>query len=146
MASQSVSDQDIDQMTSGLNFVTLIPRAEILKNYIEVLEAVYHPVKYYQRVIYTGLKIRPRYRHKPNFSTWLIYVRSFLRVSREAGFSRVTGYQYWKMFFIVIFRNPRGIEAAVNLAAMYIHFRKQKAYIVDATKQSLRALADSKQI
>jgi hypothetical protein len=43
------------------------------------------------------------------------------------------------MFFTVIFRNPKGIEAAVNLAAMFIHFRKQKAYIVSTT---LKMIAD----
>jgi radical SAM superfamily enzyme YgiQ (UPF0313 family) len=143
LSSQSVSDTDIDQMTSGLNFVTLIPRSEIFKNYIKVIDTVYHPVQYYQRVIFTGLNIRPRYRHKPSFFTWLIYMRSFLRVCREAGFSRATGYLYWKMFFTVIARNPRGIEAAVNLAAMFIHFRKQKAYIVSATNKSLMTLANT---
>jgi len=140
MASQSVSDNDIDQMTSGLNFVTLIPRTKILENYIEVLEAVYHPAQYYRRATYTALTIRPKYRHKPSFLTWLVYMRSFLRVCRKAGFSRDTGYHYWKMFFSVIFRNPLGIEAAVNLAAMFIHFRKQKDYIVAAARRSLMAM------
>ena len=88
LASQSVSSTDIDQTTSGLNFSTLIPRSEILKNYIEVLKTVYKPENYYKRVIYTGLNIRPKYRHKPSFSTWLIYMRSFLRVCKKAGFSR----------------------------------------------------------
>lgn len=141
VTSQSVSDTDIDQMTSGLNFVTLIPRAEIFKNYIKVLAAVYDPGQYYQRVTYTGLNINTRYRHKPSFSTWLIYMRSFLRVCKTAGFSKSTGWLYWKMFFTVIARNPKGIEAAVNLAAMYIHFRKQKEYIVSATSSAIMNLA-----
>jgi radical SAM superfamily enzyme YgiQ (UPF0313 family) len=140
-SSQSVSDTDIDQMTSGLNFITLIPRAEVFNNYIKVIDTVYDPAHYYRRVIYTSLKIKPRYRHKPSFSTWLIYMRSFLRVCRVAGFSKATGYQYWKMFFTVIARNPKGIEAAVNLAAMFIHFSKQKAYIVSTTKKNLHALS-----
>jgi radical SAM superfamily enzyme YgiQ (UPF0313 family) len=140
LAAQSVSDTDIDQMTSGLNFVTLIPRSEIFKNYIAVIDAAYDPSNYYKRVICTGLNIRPKYRHKPSFSTWLIYMRSFLRVCKEAGFSRETGFHYWKMFFTIIVRNPKGIEAAVNLAAMFIHFQKQKAYIVSATNRSIQAL------
>ena len=140
LASQSVSSTDIDQTTSGLNFSTLIPRSEILKNYIEVLKTVYKPENYYKRVIYTGLNIRPKYRHKPSFSTWLIYMRSFLRVCKKAGFSRETGLRYWMMFFNVIFRNPNGIEAAVNLAAMFIHFQKQKAYIVTSVNNTLTAL------
>jgi radical SAM superfamily enzyme YgiQ (UPF0313 family) len=142
-ASQSVSDTDIDQMTSGLNFVTLIPRSEIFRNYIKVIDTVYNPAHYYKRVIYTSLKIKPRYKHKPSFFIWLVYMRSFLRVCRQAGFSRATGYYYWKMFFTVIVRNPKGIEAAVNLAAMFIHFQKQKAYIVSATNKSLLNLEDS---
>ena len=140
LASQSVSSTDIDQTTSGLNFSTLIPRSEILKNYIEVLKTVYKPENYYKRVIYTGLNIRPKYRHKPSFSTWLIYMRSFLRVCKKAGFSRETGLRYWMMFFKVILRNPNGIEAAVNLAAMFIHFQKQKAYIVTSVNNTLTAL------
>jgi len=140
LLAQNVNDTDVDQMTSGLNFVTLIPRSEVFKNYITVIDAAYDPSNYYQRVIYTGLNIRPKYRHKPSFSTWLIYMRSFLRVCREAGFSKETRFLYWKMFFTVIFRNPKGIEAAVNLAAMFIHFQKQKAYIVSATNTSLAAM------
>ena len=140
LASQNVSSTDIDQTTSGLNFVTLIPRSEVFKNYIAVINAAYDPSNYYRRVIYTSLNIKPKYRHKPNFSTWLIYMRSFLRVCREAGFSRETGFLYWKMFFTVILKNPKGIEAAINLAAMFIHFQKQKSYIVSATNTTLAAM------
>jgi hypothetical protein len=41
------------------------------------------------------------------------------------------------MFFTVIFRNPKGIEPAVNLAAMFIHFMKQKEYIVSVTQKMI---------
>jgi hypothetical protein len=133
LTSQSLSPGDIDQMTSGLNFLTLTPRVEILSKYIEVIRAIFKPSNYYRRVVYTGLNIKPGYKHKPDFRTWLVYMRSFLKVSKSAGFSRETGWLYWKMFFTVIFRNPKGIEPAVNLAAMFIHFSKQKAYIVSVT-------------
>jgi radical SAM superfamily enzyme YgiQ (UPF0313 family) len=72
---QSLSDTDIDQMTSGLNFKTLIPRFTILTNYVKVIDTIFKPSNYYRRVIYTGLNIRPRYRHVPDFRTWLIYMR-----------------------------------------------------------------------
>jgi len=137
LASRTVSAADIDQTTSGLNFVTTTPRIEILSNYIKVIDSVFHPKNYYHRVVYTSLKIRPKYRHKPDFKTWLIYMRSFLRVCKVAGFSSKTGLLYWKMFFTVILRNPKGIEAAVNLAAMFIHFQKQKDYIISITKEMI---------
>jgi len=140
MSAKSVGESDIDQMTSGLNFKTLIPRTQILSNYIRVIDAIFEPLNYYQRVIYTGLNIRPNYLHKPSFKVWLTYMRSFLRVCKRAGLNKETGYLYWKMFFTVILRNPKGIEAAVNLAAMFIHFRKQKEYIVSVTDQMIKEL------
>jgi radical SAM superfamily enzyme YgiQ (UPF0313 family) len=130
---QNVGEDYIDQTTSGLNFLTLTPRNEVLSRYVHVIEAVFKPSNYYKRVIYTGLNIRPQYKHKPNFKTWMVYMRSFLRICKIAGFSKETGFWYWKMFFTIIFRNPKGIEAAVNLAAMFIHFNKQKEYIISVT-------------
>jgi len=138
--SKSVTDNDIDQMTSGLNFRTLTSRTTILKNYIRIIETIFNPSYYYKRVIYTGLNVKTDYKHKPDFKTWLIYMRSFLRVCKKAGFSGVTGIFYWKMFFTVIFRNPRGIEPAVNLAAMFIHFRKQKEYVVSVTTRMIAGI------
>jgi radical SAM superfamily enzyme YgiQ (UPF0313 family) len=139
-ASRSIGKSDIDQTTSGLNFITLISRTEILKNFIRVINEIYDPSNYYKRVIYTGLNIRPHYRHNPNFRTWLIYIRSFLRVCRKAGFNSATGFYYWKMFFTMIFRNPKGVETAVNLAAMFIHFQKQKEYGVSTMNHTIREL------
>jgi radical SAM superfamily enzyme YgiQ (UPF0313 family) len=134
---QNIDEGTIDQTTSGLNFLTLTPRIEILKRYVNVIETVFKPLNYYKRVIYTGLNVRPQYKHKPDFKTWLVYMRSFLRICKIAGFSKETGFWYWKMFFTIIFRNPKGIEAAVNLAAMFIHFNKQKDYIITVTRKMI---------
>jgi len=139
-ASRSIGETDIDQTTSGLNFITLISRTEILKNFIRVINEIYDPSNYYKRVVFTGLNIRPHYKHTPNFRTWIIYMRSFLRVCKKAGFNSVTGFYYWKMFFTVIFRNPKGIETSVNLAAMFIHFRKQKEYGISFMKHMIGEL------
>jgi radical SAM superfamily enzyme YgiQ (UPF0313 family) len=139
-ASRSIGEKDIDQTTSGLNFVTRISRTEILRNFIRIIKAVYEPSNYYNRVAFTGLNIRPNYKYTPSFRTWLIYMRSFLRVCKKAGFNSSTGFYYWKMFFTVIFRNPKGIEAAVNLAAMFIHFQKQKDYGVSIMNHTIGEL------
>lgn len=140
--SKSIDDRTIDQTTSGLNFVTRKNRVDVLKDYIKVIEHIFKPSNYYHRTIYNGLFIRPKYKHTPNFSTWLMYMRSFLRVCNQAGFNRETGKLYWKMFFIVLFRNPKGIEVAVNLAAMFIHFNKQKDYVVGSAKHMIKEIEE----
>jgi radical SAM superfamily enzyme YgiQ (UPF0313 family) len=142
-ASLSISESDIDQTTSGLNFVTLISRTEILKNFIRIINAIYEPSNYYKRVVFTGLNIRPDNKYTPNFRTWLFYMRSFLRVCKKEGCNAETGFYYWKMFFSVIFRNPKGIEAAMNLAAMFIHFRKQKEYVVSTMNHIISELEET---
>lgn len=128
LSSKMVGEHDIDQSTSGLNFITLTSRTVILKNFIRVINSIYEPSNYYRRAIFTGVNIRPRYKFKPGFREWLLYMRSFLRVCRKAGFNADTGFHYWKMLFTVLFLNPKGVEAAVNMAAMFIHFRKQNIY------------------
>ena len=139
-SSQLVSAKDIDQTTSGLNFVTKGSRIEILKNFVRVIDTIYEPSNYYKRAIFTGLNIKPHYKHKPDFRGLMINMRSLLRVCGKAGFNKATGLYFWKMLFTVIFRNPKGTEAAVNLAAMFIHFYKQKEYGVSQMKQSIIAL------
>jgi radical SAM superfamily enzyme YgiQ (UPF0313 family) len=140
LASQSVGADDIDQMTSGLNFKTLTPRIDVLKNYIRVIDTVFTPSNYYKRVIFTGLHIRPEYKFSPGFRTWIKMLHSFLKVCRRAGFGRATAWYYWRMFFTVLVLRPKGVETAVNLAAMFLHFRKQKEYIVTVTGQLINDL------
>ena len=139
-ASRSIDENVIDQTTGGLNFITLISRSEILKNFIRVIIAIYEPSNYYKRATFTGLNIRPEYKHTPNFRTLLINMHSFLMVCKKAGFNTITGFYYWKMLFNVMFRNPKGTEAAVNLAAMFIHFYKQKEYGVSQLIQMIGEL------
>jgi hypothetical protein len=40
----------------------------------------------------------------------------------------------------MIFRNPKGVETAVNLAAMFIHLRKQKEYGVSMMNHTIGEL------
>lgn len=127
----------IDQLSSGLNFLTKRPRLDILKDYTKVVEYIYQPRRYFERVIYTALNIKVNYKFKPTLKESLFYFRSFLRVTAKLGFKGLTAKHYWKMIFLVLFKNIKGIEAAVNLAAMYIHFYDQSRFIVNLTRNKI---------
>jgi hypothetical protein len=43
-ASKTINEKDIDQTTSGLNFKTLIPRRQVLSNFVRVIQHVYERV------------------------------------------------------------------------------------------------------
>ena len=134
---------EIDQSTSGLNFRTRRPRARVLSDFIDILERIYEPESYFARVLCNGLNLKPAYRYRPDLLTRLKNLRSFLRVSARLGLNVRTGALYRKMFFTVLLKNPRAVEAAVNLAAMYIHFARQKQYVVGELGRSLESMESS---
>jgi hypothetical protein len=121
---------DIDQTTSGLNFATARPRTAILQDYIEILRQVYDPKSYYERILLTATQLKPAQKTRFSLVQRLRLVSAFLKLSIKAGFSPRTGLLYWLTLFRVLVRNPRAVEAAVNLAAMYVHFDTQSEFVI----------------
>jgi hypothetical protein len=127
-------------MTSGLNFITNRPRLEILKDYVNVIKYIYNPEYYYKRVIYAGINLKPANKYRPSIVRRLKTLKAFLKLCVKVGFNKTTGWLFWKTLLIVAFKNPRAIEATVNLAAMYIHFYKQSEFIIALTNKEIRSI------
>jgi radical SAM superfamily enzyme YgiQ (UPF0313 family) len=128
----------IDQMSSGLNFITTRPRVDILKDFIHVLRYCYEPDNYYQRLTYTCLNLKPAKKYKPRIARVLKAVYMFLKACGKVGFNQTTGRLYWKMFFTVLFKNPRAMEMAVTLAVLYMHFNRQSGSVIDVTNKKIK--------
>jgi hypothetical protein len=128
---------DIDQMSSGLNFVTTRPKKEILSDYAMILNFIYDPVNYYKRLTYMGLSLKRNAKYIPDFATQVKMVRAFLRLCYKEGFKRETGLLYWKLLFTILFKNPKAIELVMGLAALYIHFRKHSQFIIKLTNDKI---------
>jgi len=134
------TNTEVDQMTSGLNFITSRSRLGVLKDYIHVIKYIYSPERYYERVRYTSLNLKPVYKYSPGIVRMLKTVKAFLKVCIKVGFNKTTGWLYWKTLLTVISKNLRAIEATVNLAAMFIHFYKQSKFIIDLTNNEIRSI------
>ena len=130
----------LDQSTSGLNFITSRPRLDVLKDYIQVIKYIYNPERYYERVRYTSLILKPVNKYNPGIVRVLKNVKVFLKVCIKVGFNKTTGWLYWKTLLTVISKNPRAIEATVNLSAMFIHFYKQSKFIIDLSNDEIRSI------
>ncbi|MBT8378147.1 MAG: B12-binding domain-containing radical SAM protein [Ignavibacteria bacterium] len=127
----------IDQSSSGLNFATLRPRIDILRDFVDVLEYIYKPEHYYERIIRTCLNLKIDYKHKHSFIKILKNLRSFIRITNQVGFNRVTGKLYWKMLFCCFLKNPTALEWGISLSAMFIHFYKHSKFIIKLTNQQI---------
>ena len=128
---------EIDQMSSGLNFITKRARTEILRDYLETLRYIYNPSNYYKRLTYFGLQLSPEYTYKPSFTKGLKMARSFLIICVKVGLNRYTGALFWKMFFTILFRNSKAIEPVLSFAAMFIHLAKHSQFIMDLTYKKI---------
>ncbi|MCB2203700.1 B12-binding domain-containing radical SAM protein [bacterium] len=133
-------DSDLDQLTSGLNFETVRPRVEVLRDYMAIVKHIYAPKFYYERVVRTGLCLKPRYKYFPPASQLFRTLRAFFRVCAKAGLSKSTGWLYWKALLRIVIQNPRALEATVNLSAMFIHFHKQSDHVLAMVHNELRSL------
>lgn len=122
----------------GLNFVTTRSRIDILKDYIKVLENIYSPENYFNRIITTCLNLKPDNNYKPDIYSILGLLISFIKTCLKLGFNRATGKFYWRVFFIVLTKNPKAIETAVTLSVMFIHFYNQSNLIMDTTYKEIK--------
>lgn len=131
---------DIDNTTSGLNFATVRPRAAVLEDHAEVLRNVYAPEQYFERVLITATNLAPNYRYRPGLGKSLRRVWAFLNVCRNVGFHNHTGLLYWKTLFKVLMNNPRALGTVVSMAALYTHYSRQAAFVIQRQKEKIEYL------
>jgi hypothetical protein len=132
------NSMEIDQMTSGLNFLTNRPRSEILRDYSSILSYIYNPENYYRRLTYLGLNLKPCYRYKPGINKKIRLWISFVKVCGIVGFNVRTGLLFWKLLLTMLIKNPKALEPVVSFAAMYIHLEKHARFIIELTNTKIR--------
>ena len=120
---------DIDQLSSGINFIPARPKVDVISDYVAVLGTIYATRNYFNRCLRVAVALRVSPRYRPPVRKLVGYGVAFLRTVRKLGLRRGTGYYYWRNILLTLVRRPSSLETVVNLMAMYIHFEKQTAFI-----------------
>jgi radical SAM superfamily enzyme YgiQ (UPF0313 family) len=131
---------DVDQTSSGLNFVPSRPCLDILRDYVQVLEHIYTPKNYYARVARTGANLRSPNKYRPSLRAKLKMLWAFVQTSSRVSVKPSVAFFYWITFFRFLFFSPRSLVAIVSLTAMYIHFSKQSRFIIKDIKNRIAVL------
>jgi radical SAM superfamily enzyme YgiQ (UPF0313 family) len=129
-----------DQSLHGLNFITVRPRADILNDLAWLLERLYAPAAYFTRVTTSSLRLRPPAKRGHTLKGTWRDVGSFLAISGRLGLRRETARLYWQTLLTVLLRNPRGIENAVSMMALYVHLGPHMRFAVEHLRSELRTL------
>jgi hypothetical protein len=127
-----------DQCTGGLNFDTVRPRIDILRDYLRVIETIYAPENYFARVLDVGLRLdstRRKLRHPVRLLAREL--KGLFRLIARLGFSRETRWHFWRVAYRCLLGNPRSLRYAMALMALYVHFGPFARYVSAETRESI---------
>jgi radical SAM superfamily enzyme YgiQ (UPF0313 family) len=131
-----------DQCTAGLNFATARARRDILADYREVLERVYHPRAYFDRVrrVASMLGRGPKLKPRGVRITAPELLRAFRIIwhltLRQPNLLRY----FWGTLLDCARRNPTGLRAVMVTTAMYLHIGPFARRIIDQIDQQLAVI------
>jgi len=131
---------EVDQTTSGLNFIPQRPGAEVLGDFLHVLKAAYSTRNYFDRCLSLSHVLRTRYRFTPSWRRKIRYATAFLRTVVKLGLRPSTAYYYWRNLLAVLFTRASALETVVNLMAMYLHFQPQTQFVSEVVATNIKRL------
>ena len=110
------------QFATGLNFETKRPRREILGDYLRVVETLYDPNRYFERVLKVGLQlnINGRKSHVP-LGKRVKELRGFWRLSKAMTASPRNRRHYWSVLGKVAVANFSALWPVLRIMALYLH-------------------------
>lgn len=124
LSDRPLTDDDADQCSSGLNFVTRRPRAEVLRDYRDIIQRLYEPAAYFGRVRRVGRDLNRSIQsiHQP-LRNLLRDLRGFSYMAWHMGVrdEQVRG-EWWRSLLDCLFHNPRAVKIVMSLAALYLHY------------------------
>jgi radical SAM superfamily enzyme YgiQ (UPF0313 family) len=121
----------VDQATSGLNFTPSRPREQILDEFAATLGHLYSPRSYFDRVrtVTRRLRRRPKQRGAPRGRR--AEMLALGTVVRRLGFQRDTAWYFWRNIVTVLATRPGNFQTAIDLMALFLHFRRHTAFVLD---------------
>ena len=131
---------EVDQTTSGLNFITMRPEAEILGDFLHVLKLTYSTREYFNRCLRLSKVIHIKSRFKPRWKRKAHYAGAFLKIVFKLGLAPSTAYYFWRNTLAILLTRPSSVETVVNLMAMYLHFGPQSRFLCGLFEQKIRKL------
>jgi len=94
-------------------------RQQLLEGYRSILQRIYHPEAYYERVRRFLAYYRPAYHRRRSLSDYLALGRSIVKQG-VFGEARIS---YWKFFLEAATRYRHSFDTAITLSIMGYHFQ-----------------------
>jgi len=137
--------EDADQCTSGINFRSLRPRDEVLKDYRDVLARIYAPEAYFRRARRVARELnRSAHSIRPSPKNALRDARGFLQMLWSMGVrdQRVRA-EWWRSLLDCALHNPAALKILLSFAALYLHLGPYTRELVDRLDREIAGLLEA---
>ena len=112
-----------DNTDFSINFVPKMKYETLITGYKQVLDTIYSPREYYERVVAFLKEYKPR--RNPGISKLRFsYVTSFLKTVWFLGIRNRGRRYYWRLIILTLIKRPRHFAISVGLSVSGFHFRK----------------------
>jgi radical SAM superfamily enzyme YgiQ (UPF0313 family) len=106
----------------SMNFIPKMDPKALLDGYQKILDKIYSPKYYYERVMQFMKEFEPK--KKKVFHVNPNYILALFRSIIKLGIIGEERIYYWKLFFWSLFRKPRLFSLAILFTIYGFHFRK----------------------
>ena len=112
-----------DNTDLSLNFIPVMDKDTLINGYMQVLNTIYSPKQYYDRVKAFLKEYRPPKRKLvSNLKAYQVF--GGINVLWTLGFKEKGRRQYWRFLLSNLLNNPRSLPLSIELAVYGHHFRK----------------------
>jgi len=111
-----------DNTDCSLNFIPKMNYETLINGYKHVLDTIYSPKDFYERVKTFLKEYRPRRKRRDRIRFY--HIRAFIRSAWVLGVKERGRRYYWKLFISTLLKRPRTLPLSVSLAVYGYHFRK----------------------
>jgi len=118
-----LNDSSGDNTDCSLNFIPKMNRETLINGYKHILNTIYSPKQYYERVRTFQEEYKPPKR-KGRTQLQFYHIRGFIKSIWILGVKEEGRRYYWKLFLSTLFKRPRTFPLSMSLAVYGFHFRK----------------------
>jgi len=132
-----------DNTDCSLNFIPKMNYETLINGYKQVLDTIYSPKDFYERVKTFLKEYRPRRKGRDRIRFY--HIRALIRSVWVLGVKEKGRRYYWKLFISTLLKRPRTFPLSVSLAVYGYHFRKVvEKYIKTPMENTLGVRATEK--
>jgi len=106
----------------SLNFVPKMNREKLINGYKYILDTIYSPEHYYERIRTFLREYKPRGEIASRLQSH--HIRAFVKSIWFLGIREKGRRYYWKLFLSTLLKQPRKFPISISLSVYGYHFRK----------------------